>query len=650
MSPEDIFEPDPNHSFAADNGVVTVNGLDDKTVCFTLDTTEPEYADGACVGGTTEFLGVEREINLSCGDATAAVTPRTVKIVYNGDEQDDPDNPGETITELLTASGTFNLDCSPPEVDTDDDGVPDNADNCPNTPNPDQLDSDGNGIGDACENTGDPDADSDGRPDVTDNCPNVWNVDQADNDNDGLGNVCDSTPEGEAPTLWANDELARAIVAWKDEVQCNIRCTDPTGGGDQGTFTCENGGTANWSVNVDILGGRAASTFTYNNCAYTVTTTQHDYATDPDFQDPNATIPLEVTLVVDGIFNQNTNFSGTGSESGTITVSGDDFSGLVTSAITITNRARSAGHFAVGCSEDPIIEEICAPGGVQINHNFPNWTCADGVCPEPLAPLSDSDGDGVFDPYDNCPAISNPDQANADFDALGDVCDDDINLDDTDGDGVLDTIDNCVDDANPDQLDSDGDGLGDVCDAVFSVDTDEDGIFDENDNCPNDANADQADTDGDGVGDVCDEPEFFLLRLQSNGQCFDADGSDDVQTAPCNSEDPAQQWEMTNLNGENRYTFKNVGRNRCMNAYTSWAVPFVNVVNCNAGDNNQQWELRADGSDPQYPQQFASVGTNFCIWSSEASGTLGNCGLVDGVNRRIGIFPEGDFTVDSYTH
>jgi hypothetical protein len=36
-------------------------------------------------------------------------------------------------------------------ADSDNDGVPDNLDNCPNVANPDQQDSDGNGVGDVCD-------------------------------------------------------------------------------------------------------------------------------------------------------------------------------------------------------------------------------------------------------------------------------------------------------------------------------------------------------------------------------------------------------------------------------------------------------------------------------------------------------------------
>jgi hypothetical protein len=107
----------------------------------------------------------------------------------------------------------------------------------------------------------------------------------------------------------------------------------------------------------------------------------------------------------------------------------------------------------------------------------------------------DSDGDGVLDDDDNCPAVANPDQADADGDNVGDSCDPD-----RDGDGVADDVDNCVSVPNADQDDLDEDGEGDACDA----DDDNDTVADADDNCPFVANPDQADADGDGVGDVCD--------------------------------------------------------------------------------------------------------------------------------------------------
>jgi hypothetical protein len=80
-----------------------------------------------------------------------------------------------------------------PLADTDGDGIPDQQDNCPFVVNPDQTDSDGNGIGDACESTP-ADTDVDGIIDTSDNCPNTPNTDQVDTDGDGLGNACDICP------------------------------------------------------------------------------------------------------------------------------------------------------------------------------------------------------------------------------------------------------------------------------------------------------------------------------------------------------------------------------------------------------------------------------------------------------------------------
>jgi Thrombospondin type 3 repeat len=93
-------------------------------------------------------------------------------------------------------------------ADSDDDGVPDSTDNCPNAANADQTDSDGDGIGDVCDTTDpDPDTDGDGVLDANDNCPTVVNADQEDADNDGLGDACDSNSYVPAVGTAASDAI-----------------------------------------------------------------------------------------------------------------------------------------------------------------------------------------------------------------------------------------------------------------------------------------------------------------------------------------------------------------------------------------------------------------------------------------------------------
>lgn len=156
-------------------------------------------------------------------------------------------------------------------VDSDLDGFPDmalncsslecSADNCPTIPNSGQEDTDGNGVGDICEEFGidtcsvvlnptllvtvdltalginstndydndsiidicdncrnisnslqfdadsdnigndcDDDIDGDGIPNDNDNCPEVFNPSQEDSDNDGAGDLCDNCPNFSNPS------------------------------------------------------------------------------------------------------------------------------------------------------------------------------------------------------------------------------------------------------------------------------------------------------------------------------------------------------------------------------------------------------------------------------------------------------------------
>ena len=83
-------------------------------------------------------------------------------------------------------------------IDGDGDGIDDNLDNCPSIYNPDQKDTDGDGLGDVCDDNPDSDLDDDGVRDNVDNCPNVYNPDQTDSDHNGIGDRCDTE------YLWAS--------------------------------------------------------------------------------------------------------------------------------------------------------------------------------------------------------------------------------------------------------------------------------------------------------------------------------------------------------------------------------------------------------------------------------------------------------------
>ena len=182
----------------------------------------------------------------------------------------DPDADGDGVPEKTyqnpfgdNCPGVYNPDqkdansngigekCDPIEDgDIDDDGVPDDDDNCPLDYNPlvasrtgpYQPDTDHDGDGDAC----DPDLDQDGISNDDDNCIEVPNADQVDSDGDFLGDACDQCPDD------ADSQVAYGY--FKDPIsgKVNLHALVPDSDGDGIPDACD-GGRGRASISV---GGR----------------------------------------------------------------------------------------------------------------------------------------------------------------------------------------------------------------------------------------------------------------------------------------------------------------------------------------------------------------------------------------------------------
>jgi Leucine-rich repeat (LRR) protein len=175
-----------------DNCPVTPNGPNLGT-CTAGNVGAPCTSDVNCGSGGYCSMNQEDEDLDGIGDACeslGAVAPEPKcnprrEVCTPADEIPDGDNDGLPDTD--EPAGCEN------DSDCDDDTIADGEDNCIQTANLNQTDTDNDGQGDAC----DADDDNDDVADGTDNCPLVANYDQSNMDGDPDGDACDTDIDGD---------------------------------------------------------------------------------------------------------------------------------------------------------------------------------------------------------------------------------------------------------------------------------------------------------------------------------------------------------------------------------------------------------------------------------------------------------------------
>ncbi|MFN7964377.1 MAG: thrombospondin type 3 repeat-containing protein [Acidobacteriota bacterium] len=396
--------------------------------------------------------------------------------------------------------------------DADGDGKGDICDNCPSTSNASQADQDGDGAGDTdnCQsiaNSDQDDQDGDTVGSSCDNCPNLANLNQADSDGDNIGNVCDNCSTAANPTQADLDQFIPTQECPLEDLNNNQEI-DP---GERVWIDTDLDGTVDPGEQVRTIDLHDGIGDACDNCPTLCNPQQRE--TNGVLSDTD-----KVGSVCDncpGVNNGDCNASLANCDA--------DNSGTTTAAELFNGFQKNTDGDAFGNACDPDDD----------NDTVVDDFVGGGPC----------SGGATTSCDDNCPLTPNADQADADADAIGNLCDNCRNTAnasqlDTDLDGLGDACDNCSTIANVDQLDSDGDGSGNPCDTDDDndgkLDSDGDGTFDPctggntvncDDNCPFAANANQADADSDGIGDVCDISD---IDLKTDTQSYVVYGRDNL--------------------------------------------------------------------------------------------------------------------------
>ena len=213
-------------------GNVTLGTLfDNPSLLFTnpgADTTMTfYYLDPECDGDRDGTAGENSFTNLD--NDNIASPPDNCPFLYNPLQEDgDGDGVGNLCDNCPGAANAAQTDSDADGVgdvcdldDIDFDGVVNAIDNCPDVYNANQILPNGSGTrGEACS-LANRDVDGDGLKDSLDNCVRTANPTQLDSDNDGVGNACDADcGNPQVATLATGSCVRSSAISCTSDAQC----------------------------------------------------------------------------------------------------------------------------------------------------------------------------------------------------------------------------------------------------------------------------------------------------------------------------------------------------------------------------------------------------------------------------------------------